>query len=398
MQKLFHNFQLCKTGRLIFQNVCYVSKELTLILDRNELKFTYRSLYYIYNLVFAFGFLEFRTIGVIKVENEILQYCQFGDPLKVLKLYKSEVTPLKDTEVLVKMISSPINPSDLIPIKGSYAHRTQLPCIAGYEGVGIVVAVGSRVTSSLIGVRVLPLRGEGTWQQFVKCPIEYLIRVPSTINDDIACQLYINPLTAWVICTEYLNLQKGNTILMNAGGSVIARIFSQLSNIVGFKLILVIRNDQYVGELLDLGAWKIINSSLSNVHEVVMDITLNKGVNVSIDSVGGESGELLGKCTKKGGQYLSLGLLSGKQVNWKKISNEYKLNTQLFSLRIWNQKSSIEGWQYKFEELINLILNKKLKLMDINNKYDFKDYESALNGVLCSERKGKITLAHNPMM
>ena len=51
---------------------------------------------------------------------------------------------------------------------GSYAHRISLPTIPGYEGVGIVEDVGTYVSQDLIGKRVLPLRGEGTWQEIVK--------------------------------------------------------------------------------------------------------------------------------------------------------------------------------------------------------------------------------------
>ncbi|MFU1888403.1 alcohol dehydrogenase catalytic domain-containing protein [Bacillus wiedmannii] len=52
---------------------------------------------------------------------------------------------LKENEVLVRMLVRPINPSDLIPVTGAYAHRIPLPNIPGYEGVGIVVYVIGRL-------------------------------------------------------------------------------------------------------------------------------------------------------------------------------------------------------------------------------------------------------------
>lgn len=103
---------------------------------------------------------------------------------------------------IFSMLARPINPSDLIPIRGSYAHRISLPNIPGYEGVGIVEEVGPLVSKNLIGKRVLPLLGEGTWQEFVKTSAEYAVCIPDTIDDFTAAQLYINPVTAWVVCTE----------------------------------------------------------------------------------------------------------------------------------------------------------------------------------------------------
>lgn len=331
----------------------------------------------------------------MKVKNLVLQYEEFGDPLERLALHEMEITPLQPNEVLVKMIASPINPSDLIPIRGSYSHRISLPFIAGYEGVGVIVDVGKNTSASLIGKRVLPLRGEGTWQQFVKSPSEFVIQVPDSFSNAVASQLYINPLTAWIICSEYLALKPGDTLLMNAGGSAIARFFTQLSNILGFSILLVIRNEIHRNELYELGAWKVFNSSTANINEAVMDVTGGKGVDVSIDSVGGESGELLAKCLKQNGRYLSLGLLSGIQVDWEKINKEFGIPPDLFSLRRWNQLASTSRWHQKFTEIIDLILKENIKLAKINGKYKFKDFKHALHHTQIPGNKGKVLLTHD---
>jgi NADPH:quinone reductase-like Zn-dependent oxidoreductase len=101
----------------------------------------------------------------------------------VLKVEYKTIEPPKDNEVLVRMLARPINPSDLIPIRGSYSHRISLPNIPGYEGVGIVEDVGPFVSKKLIGKRVLPLRGEGTWQEFVKTSAEFTVLIPNSIDD-----------------------------------------------------------------------------------------------------------------------------------------------------------------------------------------------------------------------
>ncbi|GAA3323979.1 hypothetical protein GCM10020331_050020 [Ectobacillus funiculus] len=49
--------------------------------------------------------------------------------------------------------------------------------------------------------------------------------IPDYLEDDTAAQLYINPITAWVICTEVLALKSGETLIVNACGSAIGRIF-----------------------------------------------------------------------------------------------------------------------------------------------------------------------------
>ncbi|MCI3860444.1 alcohol dehydrogenase catalytic domain-containing protein [Lactococcus garvieae] len=140
-------------------------------------------------------------------------YESYGLPHQVLKLKEKCQPHLHPQELLVKMFYAPVNPSDLIPMTGAYAHRISLPATAGYEGVGLVADVGSALSRKLIGQRVLPLEGEGTWQSFVKCPASHAFFVPESLDSISASQLYINPLTAWLLCTEVLALKPGQKLL-----------------------------------------------------------------------------------------------------------------------------------------------------------------------------------------
>lgn len=240
-----------------------------------------------------------------------LQYKEFGNPREVLELEQRVDAPLNHNEIVVRMMFSPINPSDLIPIRGAYKHRIQLPTIPGYEGVGIVERIGSSVSTFLLGKRVLPLRGEGTWQQYVKTKANFAIRVPDEIDDEIASQMYINPVTAWLICTEELRLKSDDVLIVNACGSAIGRIFAQLSKVFGYKLIAVVRNDIHTQELQSLGAWAVINTSQESLVDSVRELTYGIGATAGIDSIGGQDGHDLIDSIRPGGTVLSIGLLSG---------------------------------------------------------------------------------------
>ncbi|MAM73568.1 MAG: alcohol dehydrogenase, partial [Tistrella sp.] len=67
-----------------------------------------------------------------------LIFRRFGDPAEVLALEAQPAPAPAAGEAVVAMTHRSINPSDLIPITGAYAHRVAPPRIAGYEGVGIV--------------------------------------------------------------------------------------------------------------------------------------------------------------------------------------------------------------------------------------------------------------------
>lgn len=322
-----------------------------------------------------------------------IKFYEFGNPKDVLKIEDKQIQPPKDNEVLVRMLARPINPSDLIPIRGSYAHRISLPDIPGYEGVGIVEDVGSLVSHHLIGKRVLPLRGEGTWQEYVKTSAEFAVPIPHFIDDFTASQMYINPLTALVTCTKVLKLTPDDVLLVNACGSSIGHIFAQLSKILGFRLIAITRNNKHTKELLHLGASYVIDTSEHPLYETVMTLTNELGADAAIDSVGGSSGTDLAFCIHPNGHFLTIGLLSGLQVNWKEIIEQAKVNVHLFHLRNWNKKVSTATWQNAFHHLIKLISDKELSLMTMNSQYDLLNIKEAINAVESSvKNNGKVFL------
>ncbi len=327
------------------------------------------------------------------LDAKCIKFYEFGSPRDVLKVeYKSIESP-KESEVLVRMLTRPINPSDLIPIRGAYSHRITLPNIPGYEGVGIVEEVGPLVSRHLIGKRVLPLRGEGTWQEFVKTSSEFAVPIPDSIDNFTASQMYINPITAWVVCTEVLKLKPYDVLLVNACGSSIGHIFAQLSKLLGFRLIAITRNNKHTEKLINLGASFVIDTSKNPLYETVMELTSGIGADAAIDSIGGSSGNDLAFCVHPNGNFLTIGLLSGIQVNWSDIVNKAKVNASIFHLRNWNKNVSADKWQNTFNHLITLIDNKRLSLMMVDSQYDLSNVKKAVEELeTLKETKGKVFL------
>ncbi|MFF2459121.1 zinc-dependent alcohol dehydrogenase family protein [Peribacillus simplex] len=323
------------------------------------------------------------------MEAKCVKFYEFGNPQKVLKVENKCIQKPFEGEVLVRMTTRPINPSDLLPIRGAYSHRIPLPSIPGYEGGGIVEEVGPSVSNELIGKRVLPLRGEGTWQEYVKTSADLAIVIPDSIEDYIAAQLYINPITAWLICTEVLALKPDDVLLVNACGSAIGRILAQLSKILGFKLIAVTRNNKYTEELLKLGASYVIDTSRSSLHDEVMEWTNGRGAKAAIDSVGGNDGSELAFCVRPNGILLTIGLLSGQSVNWAEISQRTKVEVKMFHLRHWNQQASVQTWHEMFNLLMGFINDKRLKFMMPASYYSLQDVQKAIQ---VASNGGKIFL------
>ena len=70
-----------------------------------------------------------------------LIFRETGEPKSVLKLAEIPTPPLAPGEALVRVLMTPIHPSDLHMLRGRYGYQPELPASPGIEGVGIVEAV-----------------------------------------------------------------------------------------------------------------------------------------------------------------------------------------------------------------------------------------------------------------
>lgn len=323
-----------------------------------------------------------------KMKNHCLIYREFGLPQEVVQLEEQPLT-LRQGEVLVKMLMAPINPSDLIPIHGAYAHRISLPQIAGYEGVGEVIQVTDPQDEQMIGQYVLPLRVAGTWQTYHIVSKKDLIIVPSSIDRLTAAQMYINPVTAWLICTKELDLNKGDHVLLNAGNSSISRIFIQLSKILSFKVIVIVRHEKYKEELTELGADLVVVWDEETTLTQILAHTNAKGVRAAVEQVGGESGEILARAVQPYGKFIAIGLLSGQQVDWSFL-HTLPIQAKVYHLRHWADSVSNEEWQKVFQQLFRLVEEGQLNLLTTAPVYPISDYRQALEEA--EKKKKKIFL------
>ena len=124
-----------------------------------------------------------------------------------------------------------------------------------------------------------------------------------------------------------------------------------------------------------------------------MELTNGKGADASIDSIGGSFGDDLAFCVHPNGNFLTIGLLSGIQVNWADIVNKAKVNANMFHLRNWNNNIIVEKWQETFKHIITLLNNNRLKLMNIDSHFDLLDIKMAIEVVEASKMsKGKVLL------
>jgi NADPH:quinone reductase-like Zn-dependent oxidoreductase len=243
-----------------------------------------------------------------------VRFHEFGNPAEVLRVEDVPRPEPGAGQVLVRMRARPINPSDLLTVRGLYGALPVPPATPGLEGTGEVAELGEGVTHLRAGQRVIPLGVAGTWQEFIVAPAAQLIPVPDRVNDRTAAQFVVNPLTAWIMTVEELDLQPGEWLLQTAAGSTLGRVVLQIAKQHGFKTINVVRRREQAEELKALGADEVICTDEEDIPERVREIAGKEGLHKAIDAVGGETGAAVVRALGRGGVMLVYGLLSGSPM------------------------------------------------------------------------------------
>ncbi|TCV92249.1 MDR/zinc-dependent alcohol dehydrogenase-like family protein [Biostraticola tofi] len=280
--------------------------------------------------------------------NSALWYHQFGAPAEVLTLENAPMPVAAADKIRIAMISTPINPSDLIPITGAYRHRLQPPLVAGYEGLGRVIST-TGAWKAFNGRRVLPLRADGTWQRFLDIDPRWLVWVPEDVTDDIAARGYINPLAAMLMLKQVA--VRGAKVLVSGAGSQCAGLIAQWALMQGAREVVgIYRSPIHRSGLVQLGITPVASMDIDGINAAAA------GSQVVFDAVGGPQGTAMLAAASPATVFVSYGLLSGRPLRIAPggcLPRRFHLRDQLVGV-------TPETWQHWFQTLWPLLCHTRL--------------------------------------
>src|SRR5438067_11615453 len=195
-------------------------------------------------------------------------YDTHGNPADVLHVESRPRPTPAEGEAVVKMRAAPINPADLNQIEGKYPVRAELPTTPGFEGAGVVAEVGTNVTNVGTGDLVILPHNVGTWRDAIAVKAEDLVVVHARIEPGNAAMLKINPMTAWRLLHDYVDLQKGDWLIQNAANSAAGRAVIQIAHELGYKTVNVVRRAELIDELRAEGGDIVLVDGENRTQEV----------------------------------------------------------------------------------------------------------------------------------
>jgi NADPH:quinone reductase-like Zn-dependent oxidoreductase len=238
----------------------------------------------------------------------------YGDPSQVVEFVEVPDPPAPGPDqVLVAVDLAPINPADLLLAMGYYVVRPPLPSPLGNEGVGTVRAVGSAVREVAVGDRVaLPL-SSFTWREKLVVSAKGLAPLPKQAPLEQLAMIGVNPVTASLLLSEFVDLHKGDWLLQNAANSGVGRSVIALARHAGLRTINIVRRQELMRELHDAGADVVLVDGPDAVARA-QRAAAGAPIRLALDGLSGPASGVLASILSPDGTLVTYGAMTGAAI------------------------------------------------------------------------------------
>ncbi len=186
-------------------------------------------------------------------------------------------------QVLIRLRTASVNPSDIHFIKGEYGQPRVKGAAAGFEGCGDVVATG-KGAEGLQGLRVaFVAAGSGAWAEYVVTQMQMCIPLRPDISDDDGAAQIVNPLTAMAMVD--MAKEDGDAFVVSAATSQLGKLMCSLGRDLGLKPIAMVRRAETAPMLKELGATEVLVTTDPDVSYQFAELSAKLKPRVFLDAV-----------------------------------------------------------------------------------------------------------------
>ncbi len=298
--------------------------------------------------------------------------------------------PRAGDDVLVRMAAVALNHLDLYGLRGMAFAKRELPITVGVEGAGTVEEAGPDAGGVSPGDKVVVLPGlfcrtcarclkgqenlcenvagimgfhiDGLATDYVLAPAHRIVKVPAGVSLVHAACTTVSFATVQHMLFDNARLEKGETILVHAGGSGIGSTAIKMAKAVGATVITTVGSDDKMEKAKALGADHVINYKEQRFESQARRLTDKRGVDVVFEHVGADTwaGSLLSMA--RGGRLVTCGSTTGiiAQTNLYQIfQNQLKILGS-FGSNVRNVRESLD----KMAEGITPVIDSEITLDD----------------------------------
>jgi NADPH:quinone reductase-like Zn-dependent oxidoreductase len=204
-------------------------------------------------------------------------------------------------QLLVRVKAAGVGNWDAL-IRAGKVQLQPLPLVLGSELSGIVEAMGAEVSGFKVGDGVYGATNEqfsGAYAEYAVPLAGMMAQKPKSLNFIQSASAPIVAVTAWQMLFEYAGVTAGQTVLIHGGAGNVGAYAVQLARQGGLHAIATAASAD-VDYVRALGAERVVDYRKERFEDFVT------GVDVVLDTVGGDTQERSLRVLKRGGIVVSV--------------------------------------------------------------------------------------------
>jgi NADPH:quinone reductase len=279
---------------------------------------------------------------------QAIQLNQFDSSYRGLRVVDIPRPSLQKGEILIRVICTPANPSDLMMLSGNYIISKQPPFIPGLVAVGEVVESKAPFLGNWLKSRRVvftPSQGrEGTWAEFAISTPRLCVPISDKLSDEDAVNLISNAATA-IGLMDTLQKNRHSLAIVTAAASEVGRMMNAIADEYRMTLINIVRSQEQASILHQLGAKYVLDMTADGFTDQLKQLVHTLNVRAAIDAIAGEMPNLLMEAMPVRSLILILGRLSGEPIRFDGL--KYLVGKQHilkgFSINEWFLQKNLIG-------------------------------------------------------
>jgi NADPH:quinone reductase-like Zn-dependent oxidoreductase len=253
-------------------------------------------------------------------------------------------------EIRVRAHAAGVNFADLFCAYGLYEAAPPPPFVCGFEVAGVVEAVGEGVDNRNVGDRVIQVTRFGGYADHVTAPAYLSLPLPDGASFEEGAAFPTVFTTAWYALDVLGHLKDGMRVLVHAAAGGVGTAALQLCKRFDVEVFATC-STQKLDVAKEHGADVVIDYTRENFARVIRDHTGGSGVDLVLDSIGGDVFKKSYDLLNPRGHLVSFGAAtltpSSKRlspVGWAKLGLDYVRRPRLDPLQMVGENKTVSGF------------------------------------------------------
>ena len=230
--------------------------------------------------------------------------------IEQFEIAEIELPPLAADEVRIRQTAIGINFVDVYQRMGLYPMPPAN--IPGVEGVGVVAAIGSGVTSVKAGDRIAYAGAPvGAYAAERNLPAWRAVKLGDALSDEAVASSFVKAITAHMLLHRVYPVAAGTTLLVHSAAGGLGQLLTRWASHLGATVVAAVGSEAKAEIARQAGARHVIVGRDADFAQAVGDITGKRGVDVAYDGVGGATLARTLACVRPFGVVASIGQTAG---------------------------------------------------------------------------------------